>query len=81
MLIPAADAAWVRYKAFTESTPLGKQRQAAVALARGRIAVLWSEYDLYSSDRIETQVQSLIDGSAKGALAASPRSVCPSSPR
>ena len=65
-MIAEADSAWVRYKYFTKPQTLGHKHNVALAMARGRVAVLWSEYDMYGPDRIEAQARPIIAGNSHG---------------
>jgi hypothetical protein len=65
-MITEADLTWVRYKYFSKPQAEGHKRNVAVAMARGRVAVSWSEYDMYGPSRVEEQVRPIIDGKSHG---------------
>lgn len=65
-VINSIDANWVKYSRYTSPLTMGAAVGIAASLARGRAIILWSEYDMYSNDRVEAQVRPLFSGVSQG---------------
>lgn len=53
---------WIRYHRIHDGASIGKKRNEACKLARGKIIAHWDDDDCYSPDRLERQVAPILHG-------------------